>query len=242
MHALAAFLATFLTLCHTCYSNSYIVEKLAGIATLAGLIPDAVLYFIVKSEMRSVGESVITNIGPGSSILLFARLHSFLLLYLTAFSLIMAATICLFGGALLRSLYAKRTPAKGGGGGKSGKVTYITGSALSGLGGGGGGGGFGGGNVHYWEDEANREVQPGVLADIPGKTLTPGNFGGGRWQWNPGEFEIEDLYTGRPHQHWWPVDTNTLSPVLMDVPSSRITRGGALVGNAIYDKRSLNRM
>ena len=242
MHALAAFLATFLTLCHTCYSNSYIVEKLAGIATLAGLIPDAVLYFIVKSEMRSVGESVITNIGPGSSILLFARLHSFLLLYLTAFSLIMAATICLFGGALLRSLYAKRTPAKGGGGGKSGKVTYITGSALSGLGGGGGRGGGGGGNVPWWEDEANREVRVGVLADPPGKFLQRWAIGGGRWLWNRGNFGIEDLYTGRPHQHHWPLNINTLYPELMDVPSSRITPAGVLVGDPMYDARSLNRM
>ena len=111
----------------------------------------------------------------------------------------MAATICLFGGALLRSLYAKRTPAGGGGGGKSGKVTYITGSALAGLGGGGGGGD----NAPWYESE-NYRIEPstGQYINPPGKTVYR-NFD--MWEWNPGVFDLEDLKTGRPHDttnHW----------------------------------------
>ena len=139
-----AFLATFLTLCHAKYSNCYWVELTALALTVLAALPDGVLFLSVKNEMQTVGEGIITSVGPGSSTLLstlpptrpgsnhfsFLTLWSgthlvfpfFSFLYLTAFSLIVVAIICLCGGAILRYSFAKKNAAPAGGKAEEGKA------------------------------------------------------------------------------------------------------------------------
>ena len=68
---LATFIATFLTIvCQKQYSNRYWVEIWAVILTLAAAAADGILYWLVRSEMQSVGETIVTNLGTGLSTLL----------------------------------------------------------------------------------------------------------------------------------------------------------------------------
>ena len=63
----AAFLATFFTLFHARYSNCYWVELSAVVLTLIAALPDALLFLLVKNEMQTLGEAIVTSTGPGSS-------------------------------------------------------------------------------------------------------------------------------------------------------------------------------
>jgi len=62
-HALA-FAVTFFTPCLTSFSKFNVVEMTAGVLTMVALLSDTWLYLWVNKEMPSVGESVVTSIGP----------------------------------------------------------------------------------------------------------------------------------------------------------------------------------
>jgi hypothetical protein len=108
------------------------VEIAAFASTILGLAPDAWLYGWVKYRMQSVGETVVTGIGPCSSIFLFALLpyKFFSFLYLTAFSLMVAATLFLCGAGVFRRRSAKYSPDKDDKKGND-KAMYVVGPGLS---------------------------------------------------------------------------------------------------------------
>ena len=90
--------------------------------------------------MQSVGETIVTNLGTGLSTLLFLLpptgpgthlVFPFVsLLYLTAFGLIVVATLCLCVGAFLRYDFAKKVDKKSEEPPKA-KMTFISGSQLA---------------------------------------------------------------------------------------------------------------
>ena len=90
--------------------------------------------------MRSVGETVVTNLGPGLSTLLFPLtptgpgthlIFSFLpLLYLTAFGLIVTATLCICVGAFLRYVFSKKVDKKDGEPPKV-QMSFVSGGQLA---------------------------------------------------------------------------------------------------------------